>query len=443
MIYPERESKSLEFKSQLPHFKEIIKTCVAFANGVGGELVVGVEDGTCEVLGIDDATRERLYEDFPNALYDSTQPSLVPQIYERSVGDLSVIIIKIAPVNKKPCFVRSSGIPNGVYCRVGPHTRKATDSHIDELMKEARHLYHDNEGINAMDDILDKSLLREFYSGQKISSKRLLNDKIVVHSPGNEEALIPTIAGALFFSHHPQDYIPEAHIICTRFAGTEGREIIQSSEITGSLLEQANDSLRFVRNWLKKDYKLSGAQLSEKTVIPEEALREAINNALLHRKYTIPGAIKIAIYDNRIEIFSPGQFPGLVDINNLGDGTTFLRNPTLVRLARHIGLIEKLGSGIRLIFSSCAKAGIVKPTYSENGDFVKVTFHFEAAINKEDSQNELILNLFKFKSEISINDITTQLNISRNTATRHLNHLIEKKLIIRTGKGPAVRYLLS
>ena len=71
--------------------------------------------------------------------------------------------------------------------------------------------------------------------------------------------------------------------------GTEGRDIIQSNEITGSLLEQANDSLRLVQSWLKKDYQLSGAQLSAKISIPEEALREAINNALLHRKYTIPG----------------------------------------------------------------------------------------------------------------------------------------------------------
>lgn len=442
MIYPERESKSLEFKSRLPNFNELIKTCVAFANGVGGELIVGIEDGTCKVIGIDETTRERVYEDFPNSLYDSTQPNLVPQIYEKSMGEQSVIVIKIVPINKKPCFVKTAGIPKGVYCRVGPHTKRATPDHIDELMKESRHLYHDNEGISVNEEILDKALLHEFYLGQKITNKRLLNDKILIHSPGNEEQLIPTVAGTLFFSHNPQYYIPEAQVICTRFSGTEGRDIIQSNEITGSLLEQAENSFRLIQSWLKKNYKLSGVKLTAKMIIPEEALREAINNALLHRKYTIPGSIKIAVYENRIEIFSPGQFPGLVDINNLGDGTTYLRNPTLVRLARHFGLIEKLGSGIRLIFSSCAKAGISKPTYYENGDFVKIVFHFEAAINKEESHAELILSLFRFKSEISILDITTQLKISRNTATRYLNQLIQKKAVIRTGKGPSVRYLL-
>lgn len=443
MIYPERESKSLELKSQLPSFKEVIKTCVAFANGVGGELIIGIDDGTCLVVGIDDETKERVYEDFPNSLYDSTQPNLVPQIYEKRFGEKSVIVIKIAPINKKPCFIKTSGIPKGVYCRVGPHTRRATTNHIDELMKEARHLYHDNESINAKREILDKALLQEFYSGKKISDTRLLNDNILTHTPGNEEILIPTVAGTLFFSHHPHNFIPEAQVICTRFMGTEGRDIIQSEEVTGTLLEQANLSLRLVKSWMLKSYKLSGAILSAKMIIPEEALREAINNALLHRKYTIPGSTKIALYDNRIEVFSPGQFPGLVDINNLGDGTTFLRNPTIVRLARHFGLIEKLGSGIRLIFTSCANAGIRKPVYFEDGDFVKVVFYFVSAIDKKESQEELILTLFRFKTEISIRDITTQLNISRNTATRYLNQLIEKNVLIRIGKGPSVRYVLS
>ncbi len=79
-------------------------------------------------------------------------------------------------------------------------------------------------------------------------------------------------------------------------------------------------------------------------MIPQIAIREAIINALVHRKYSIPGAIKIALYDDRLEIFSPGNFPGLVDVNNLGDGTTYLRNPHLVMLARKMKLVEKLGS---------------------------------------------------------------------------------------------------
>ena len=90
---------------------------------------------------------------------------------------------------------------------------------------------------------------------------------------------------------------------------------------------QATKALEVLTVWLATHYELSGVKLTEQLPIPKVALREAIINAVLHRKYSIPGAIKIAIYDNRIELFSPGDFPGLVDLNSLGDGTTYLRNP--------------------------------------------------------------------------------------------------------------------
>src|ERR1700720_3912785 len=94
-IYPERESKSLEFKSRIPSFHSLIKTCVAFANGAGGKIVIGVEDDSRKVIGVDDAVRNRIYDEFPNSLYDATHPSLLVEIYEKRFNDISVIIIDV------------------------------------------------------------------------------------------------------------------------------------------------------------------------------------------------------------------------------------------------------------------------------------------------------------------------------------------------------------
>ncbi len=94
-------------------------------------------------------------------------------------------------------------------------------------------------------------------------------------------------------------------------------------------------------------------------------MREAVMNALIHRKYTIPGATKIALYADRLEIFSPGGFPGLVSVSNLGDGTTYLRNHVVANIARKMKLVEKIGSGIRLIFDSCRDAGLKRPRYEK------------------------------------------------------------------------------
>ena len=182
------------------------------------------------------------------------------------------------------------------------------------------------------------------------------------------------------------------------------------------------------------DYELQGAKLKGRLPIPIDALREAILNALLHRKYNIPGAIKIAIYDDRLEIFSPGCFPGLVDINNLGDGITYLRNPVLVRLARYMGLIETLGTGIRLIFDSCYKAGIKAPVYHDEGDFVKVIFYFQPYLENK-SDMETILALIQSTKQTTAAEVADYLGVSRNTAIRKLNSLVQKNRLTKVGKG--------
>lgn len=440
-IYPERESKTLEFKEQLLSFSSLIKTCVAFANTAGGEIIIGVKDGSREIIGISDADRERLYESFPNSLYDATNNGLFAHIYERNLNEVSIMIIKIPLSTRRPCYIKKGGIPKGVYLRVGTATRRATEDHIQELMRESRHQYYDQEPINlALEDLSDRKLTA-CYKGAP-SFKKLLADGVITASFNNPEKALVTVAGALMFYDNPEQYIPEAIITCTEFSGKEGRNIIQTREISGSLPNVITDALALTMSLLEKNYSLKGPQLSGETIIPEIALREAITNAVMHRKYNIPGAVKIAIYEDRIEIFNPGCLPGLVDIENLGDGTTYLRNPHLTKIARRMKLIEKLGTGIKLILDECAAAGLKKPTFNEDGDFFKLTFSFEPDLNQTDSDEEKILKLLKFHEEATINQVMDALNVSRNTATRKLNKLIESGLIMREGKGPAVRYVL-
>lgn len=441
-IYPERESKILEFKSEIPKWLNLIKTCVAFANTAGGKIIIGVEDNTRKIIGISESTQDRMYEEFRNSLYDSTSPNIYAQLYEKNIADKIVFIIEISPGLKKPYCVRNEGVPDGVYIRVGSSTRKATSEVIDELIRESKRISYDEEIISEEKIELSKKLLERLYK-KHYRLRQLEADKIVISSTINPEKSHPTLAGVLFFTEEPQNYIPEAIIICTLFRGTEGRNIIQTLELTGSIPNLAGQAMGLTSGWLEREFKLKGIKLQGSLPIPEEALREAIFNALIHRKYSIPGAVKISIYDDRCEIFSPGGFPGLVDINNLGDGTTYLRNPLIARLARKMRLIEKMGSGIRMIFDSCRKMGIRKPEYFENGDFVKIVFYFAPTKNITMNDDTALLHHIKQKSIITVPDAMQLLEVSRNTATRRLNALVKQKQIIRVGKGPAVRYKLT
>lgn len=440
--FDERESKVLELKSDLPKFEALVKTCIAFANGVGGRIIIGVEDETREVCGINENIRKRIYDEFPNSLYDSTSPNLLAQIYEKNLNDHSVIVIEIPQSLKKPCFNTKEGIPKGVYLRVGSNTRRATQEYIEELMRESRRISYDEESTHQTLKILSKELLNPVF-GPTQTKGRLISEKVIIQSSANPETFCPTVAGVIHFCENPEEYIPEASILCTQFEGTSGREIIQTQEVTGNLEEQAIVSLKLVESWISRHFNLQGVKLTGKSIIPRVALREAIINALIHRKYFIPGATKIAVYDNRIEVFSPGGFPGLIDVNHLGDGTTFLRNPNIARLARKLGMVEKMGTGIKLIFDSCKKAGLRTPEFHEEGDFVKVVFFFQPIKKSELCDEESILELTQLRTELNITEVMEHLNVSRNTATRKLNRLIKQKKLIRIGKGPSVRYILS
>lgn len=441
VILEEQESKHIEFKSMIPKFDALIKTCIAFANASGGRIFIGVEDESREVIGVNEEDRFKFYNDFPNSLYDSTSPSLIAQIYEQNFGQHSVLIVEIPPSPRKPYFLKAKGVRGGTYIRVGSSTRLATTETIEDLTREAQRISYDEEIVHTDLACLSKDLLRHYF-GATVSTKRLLAEKITGTKPANKEDVCPTVAGILMFSETPSEHIKEALIRCTQFNGIAGRDILRTEDIVGTIEQQASQSLKLLSAWMAKDYKAQGAKVEGVLPVPVEALREALMNALLHRKYTIAGAIKVALYDDRLEIFSPGDFPGLVDINTLGDGTTFLRNPVLVRLAYQLKLIETRGTGIRLIYESCKKAGIRKPTYHADGDFVKVVFYFEPDVSAYDDEDDSIIAYVRLNKQVTAQQVADYLAVSRNTAIRRMVKLMHENKIKKVGKGPSVRYEL-
>ena len=438
-----RESKTVELKEKIPQKKQLIKTCIAFANGAGGEIIIGIEDPTQKIVGVSESCRDQIFDSVANAIMDSVAPHLIPEIYEKTIDEKRVVIIKIYPGNKPPYFITSEGSKKGVYLRVGSSTRRATETYIEDLYRQQKNINFDEESANILAEQLDENLLQKFY-GESYKLEQLLIDKIVVRSLGNPTRLVATNAGVLFFSNTPDHYIPESIVICTEFQGKKGRDIIRSVELTGPIPNIVESTLNLVKSWSERNLKISKkGRLVGNSLIPIEAIREGVINALIHRKYFIPGAVKIAFFEDRIEVFSPGGFPGLISIDNLGDGTTFLRNPTIARIARRYKLVEKLGSGIRLIFDSCRQASLRTPIFCEDGDFVKISYFFEKEIQENLTDEEKIIELGKQHQELRIKDLVERIGFSRNTATRKINILIKDKIFERRGKGAGTYFIFK
>jgi ATP-dependent DNA helicase RecG len=434
----ERESKTIKYQRDLPsNFSPLIKTCVGFANSAGGKIFIGVEDKTLEIHGVSEKELNHAMEAFGAAVYEAVSPALISEVYSQRMNDKELIVIEVSRGSSPPYFVKAQGSKKGVYVRVGPTTRVASDEHIAELFSMRTHSSYDSEATNEAMDSLDPKLLQEAY-GKAPSQNLLLNERVLIKSITKKVNV--TNAAILAFGTMPQETIAECGLICTRFNGDEGRQIIETQEIDGPISEQISQAMFFLERHLERNYEMSKNRLKGRTIIPQLALREAIVNAVVHRKYQIPARSKVAIFDDRVEIFSPGGLPGLITIENLGDGSSHLRNPLLAKFARRMRLAEKLGSGVRAMIEACAKDHIVPPEFFEGGDYVKVVFSMKRLKNPATSLQKIVEEIMNQEDVFRVRDILERTTASRNTITNLLNKLAKKKIIKRHGKGAGVYY---
>jgi len=160
----------------------------------------------------------------------------------------------------------------------------------------------------------------------------------------------PTIAGIILFGRKPQQHLPYVQINAARIPGIDvSMEPSDMKDITGKLLDVIDQAQRFLKLHLPIPHEIKGFSPEAKPELPEEALREAVVNAVAHRDYTVMGPIRIFILDDRIEIHTPGRTPNTVDEAAMRSGVHVVRNPHIYARLSDAGLVTRAGSGIRRI----------------------------------------------------------------------------------------------
>ncbi len=195
-----------------------------------------------------------------------------------------------------------------------------------------------------------------------------------------------------------------------------------------------------------RSFEISTLKREELLEIPKIALREVLLNMVVHRNYRMKGPSKIAIYDDRIEFFSPVQFVGPLNTENLLTGISYLRNPMICKAMREAGYIEKLGSGFIELFRSYEKQGLQKPIVLEGENYIKCILPKGLEKKKVKLSSELedkLKQLFRMHMEINTGDVIQHLSVSRSTALRMLNKLIKENVVDRIGHKKSVRYHLK
>lgn len=447
MKYLGFESSTLELKRSLPENDQVIKTVIGFCNRYGGKLVIGV-DSERNIVGISENEAERVMEYLDKSIFESCAPPIIPTVYTQRIGDKFLLIIEVGSGMNKPYFRKSEGVDKGTYIRLGRSTVRATVEMIDDLKWQSKGRSYDMMPVyQSSEKDLDKNKILDFLNSRKSPKIKTMNRQILSSYDliiDEHSAVYSTVGGELLFGKKPQKFFSESTILCTHFSGISGREALGSVECTGTLFEQFYTAHHFIVSRLSKSFSIKGIKRQEVLEIPESAIRETLLNAVIHRNYHIQAPIKIAIYDNRLEIFSPGVFPGPLDTHNLKLGLTFIRNKVICKVFREAGLIEKLGSGFITLFEAYEKSGLHKPEVVEGEGFIKCILprvSFGEGPLVDDQEIKTILELFEVSEEIAISDVMNKLNLSRPTAGRRLNELIKKELIVQKGIGKGTRYM--
>ena len=402
------------------------------------------------VTGLSEKQLEECLEWVEKAVYEASFPPIIPRVSLQRIDDKNLLIIEVSSGMNKPYYRRSEGMEKGTYIRVGRNTVRATPETIEELRWQTAGIHFEALPMHrATIEDLDKKLISSFLEKRKNGGETEFSTEIL-KSYGlmitEHSHNYPTTAGLLLFGKNPQKFFSEAMCICTHFQGSEGRDVIATVDCEGDLFTQFNAAYNFILSRLTRSFQIEEPQRSEKLEIPKKAIRETLLNAFIHRNYHIQAPTKIAVWSDRIEVFSPGSFPGPIDVNNLRTGRSYIRNPHICKAFREAGYIEKLGSGFIVMLDSYQAYHLPSPQVIDGGDYVKCVLSRPSPQQKyvelEDLQSQ-ILALFQSHPELPVKEIIKTLGVPRTTLHRALTSLLDSGIIERIGRTHATRYRLA
>ncbi|MFQ5652754.1 MAG: ATP-binding protein [bacterium] len=450
------EGQQLEFKRSLAELETAVRAVAAFANSNGGVVLLGVRDSG-EIVGVEvgEHTKERL----STAITDSTDPIVYPSIEIIAVEGKVVMAIKVEASQNRPHLCKGRA-----YKRVGATDVQLSRDEYERLLLARATAIYDRQPLigTHFSDLSEERIhwyLRQRAEKRGVSIPDMpLPDLLTGMGSAVEQAgeIIPTQAGMLCFGKNPHKSIPHSQVRIARFKGASTTHFIDRADLRGTLPEMIDAAEQFVRRNTRLAAKIVGFRRREVTEYPFEAIREAICNAVCHRDYRIEGAtVRIMVFDDRIEVNSPGGLPPGVTLDNI-ERKHVLRNPLIANYLYDIFYIEKWGTGIARMRRAMREYGLTEPHLENLDDFFAVTFYGpgdrildlipeEGAtdlrlLGLNERQIEALRMMTNEGKELTNTAYRQLFDVSKNTAGRDLQGLVKTGWIKATGSGKGTRY---
>lgn len=461
------ESVNIEYKVAVPcNSEKYMKTVVAYANGQGGKIIFGVDDQTLEIVGMDTDNIFQTIDAITNAISDSCEPTIIPDITLQTFDNKTVIVAEILPGKMRPYYIRSKGIVNGTYVRVSGTTRPVSDYMLKELILEGQNRYYDceiyedlaitEEEIEClcakMKAIAVQNTLTE---GEKLKVKDVTQNVLLSWGVLAENAgvIVPTNAYALLTGQARL----QPTIQCAVFKGKDRAYFVDRREFEGPIQEQMEAAFQYVLEKINRGMRIQGMYRQDIYELPVDSVREMIANFVAHRSYLEPGNIQVALFDDRLEVTSPGMLLNGVSIKKMKEGYSKPRNRAIASAFAYMKIIEKWGSGIPRMLRECKGYGLPEPKFIDfDGDF-RVNMFRNTEIGSANGDNytvfgtidtkrqdeEKILELIRNNPRITQNLIKEQTDLSLRTVKRIMADLQKSGRVNRIGNNRSGKWQVN
>lgn len=379
-----------------------------------------------------------LEERLANLISDSVVPRLMPELEILPWRRTQVLAVRVYPSPSRPHYLKREGLDGGVYVRVGSTNRRADRELVEELGRFARGEAFDEQPMPELDsEALDFRVASESFAPvRKLHRSDLETLRLVAAHQGRK---VPTVGGMLLFGQERERYFPDAWIQAGRFRGRDKAHIADRAEIHSFPVQAIEEAIAFVQKHALHGAEIGDVRRRERWSLPPIAVREAVVNAVAHADYAQRGApIRLSIFDDRLEVESPGLLPFGLTVEDLPRGISKLRNRVIGRVFHALGLIEQWGSGIQRMTAACRDAGLAPPVFEELATRFRVTIATERVGGRPtlDEIDQAILEALAGGEGLLTSEIAKLIDLSPRATRTRLARLVGSGLVREVGTGP-------
>ncbi|HET9059383.1 MAG TPA: ATP-binding protein [Acidimicrobiales bacterium] len=431
------EDQWFDRKSNRVSPQDLANSIIGFANAEGGLIVVGLWNGQIEGT---DQVIERVPA-WQQCALDFTVPAvpartrLIDCVNQKGSPD-HLLLMEVETSEKVHANQRDE-----VFLRVGDENRRLSFSQRQELLYDKGQATFESTAVDgARYADLDQELVLSYAEAVKSSDpERLLRARGLVTRAGQL-----TVGAVLMFAEHPQSWFPEASVRVLRYQGTERgsgarQRLVDDVRLEGPIPQQLVEARQAVFERMPARRALGASGRFERVgLVPQDAWLEALVNAVVHRSYSVSGDhVRIEIFDDRLEVESPGRFPGIAEARDPLEVTRFARNPRIARVCADLAFGQELGEGIRRMFEEMRLAGLADPLYHQTSGSVRVTLSsapFDRALEDRlppGARN--LLRLVREAGRISTGEAVEAIGRSRPLVLKQLRALEDAGLISWSG----------